>query len=75
MDTLILEKPLLRNKNDTGTGDYQLASVRERHNLPPYLAHNALSDSIATGELFLVLVKIIYGKSIPLLSNVYKHIY
>jgi len=75
LDTLILEKSLLRNKNDTGTGDYQLASVRERHNLPPYLAHNALSDSIATGELFLVLVKIIYGKSIPMLSNVYKRIY
>lgn len=75
LDTLILEKSLLRNKNDSNTGDYQLASVRERHNLPPYLAHNALSDSIATGELFLVLVKIIYGKSIPLLSNVYKRLY
>ncbi|MFT2097851.1 exonuclease domain-containing protein [Marinomonas sp. 2405UD66-6] len=75
LDTLILEKSLLRNKNDTGTGDYQLAAVRERHNLPPYLAHNALADSIATGELFLVLVKIIYGKSVPLLSNVYKRIY
>jgi DNA polymerase-3 subunit epsilon len=75
LDTLILEKSLLRNKNDSGTGDYQLASVRERHNLPPYLAHNALADSIATGELFLVLVKIIYGKSIPLLSSVYKRIY
>ncbi|MDB4837344.1 3'-5' exonuclease [Marinomonas sp.] len=75
LDTLLLEKSLLRNKNDSATGDYQLASVRERHKLPPYHAHNALSDSIATGELFLVLSKVIYGKSPPLLSGVYKNIY
>lgn len=75
LDTLILEKSLLRNKNDTGTGDFQLASVRKRHNLPPYLAHNALSDSIATGELFLVLVKTIYGKNTALLNGMYKPIY
>lgn len=75
LDTLILEKSLLRNKMDSATGDYQLASVRERYNLPPYLAHNALSDSIATGELFLALVKTIYGKKPPYLSGVYKPIY
>ncbi|GAB3477069.1 3'-5' exonuclease [Marinomonas epiphytica] len=72
LDTLVIEKSLLRNKNDTGTGDYQLASVRESHQLPPYLAHNALSDAIATGELFLVHSKIIYGKSPALLNGVFK---
>lgn len=75
LDTLIIEKSLIRNKNETGIGDYQLASVRERHNLPPYLAHNALADSIATGELFLVLAKTIYGKNPALLSGMYKPIY
>ncbi|MCV2402458.1 3'-5' exonuclease [Marinomonas sp. C2222] len=75
LDTLLLEKSLLRNKSDSGSGDYQLASVRERHNLPPYHAHNALSDSIATGELFLVLTKIIHGKSPASLRGVYKAIH
>ncbi|TXR51385.1 3'-5' exonuclease [Reinekea thalattae] len=72
LDTLILEKSLIRNRSDSGTGDYQLASVRERHGLPPYLAHNALSDSIATGELFIVLAKLIYGKTSPQLGGVYR---
>ena len=75
LDTLVIEKSLLRNKNDANSGDFQLASVRERHKLPPYLAHNALSDSIATGELFLVLTKIIYGKTPALLNGVYKPIH
>lgn len=65
IDTLAMEKSLMRNKEDNNTGDYQLSAVRERHNLPPYLAHNALADSIATGELFLVLVKIIFGRVEP----------
>jgi len=75
LDTLVIEKSLIRNKNDSGTGDYQLASVRERYNLPPYLAHNALADSIATGELFLALSKTIYGKKPGLLSGMYKSLY
>ncbi len=32
-----------------------LAAAREAHGLPPYQAHDALSDSLATAELFLVL--------------------
>lgn len=74
LDTLLLEKSLIRNRSDSGTGDYQLASVRQRHNLPPYLAHNALSDSIATGELFIVLAKLIYGKTSPQLGGVYREL-
>ena len=72
LDTLAMEKSLMRNQNDTQTGDYRLSAVRERHNLPPYLAHNALADSIATGELFLVLIKIIFGKTVPTIGRLIK---
>src|SRR6266540_2033551 len=32
-----------------------LSAAREAHGLPPYQAHDALADALATGELFLVL--------------------
>ncbi len=32
-----------------------LSAAREAHGLPPYQAHDALSDALATAELFLVL--------------------
>jgi DNA polymerase-3 subunit epsilon len=32
-----------------------LSAARETHGLPPYQAHDALSDALATAELFLVL--------------------
>ena len=72
LDTLSMEKSLIRNKSSNNTRDYRLAAVRKRHNLPPYLAHNALADSIATGELFLVLVKIIFGKTTPTIGRLIK---
>ncbi len=33
--------------------DLRLARVRERYDLPRYGSHNALSDALACGELFL----------------------
>jgi DNA polymerase-3 subunit epsilon len=35
------------------SGDLRLAKARGRYNLPRYPAHNALTDAIAAGELFL----------------------
>jgi DNA polymerase-3 subunit epsilon len=32
-----------------------LSAAREAHGLPPYQAHDALTDALATAELFLVL--------------------
>ena len=73
LDTLLIEKSLLRNKSGD-VSDFQLSSIRKRYGLPPYLAHNALADSIATGELFLVLLKQIYAKQQPKLGGIYKPI-
>ena len=40
---------------DDQTGDLRLFNLRPRYNLPRYKAHNALSDAIATAELFMAL--------------------
>lgn len=34
-------------------GELRLAALREHYNLPRYPAHNALSDAVATAELFI----------------------
>lgn len=73
LDTMLMEKYRLFNNPD-GVADYRLASVREQNNLPPYLAHNALADSIATGELFLALVKQIFGQTEPKLGRIFRPI-
>jgi DNA polymerase-3 subunit epsilon len=36
-------------------GDLRLSSLREHYQLPRYLAHNALSDALATAELYLAI--------------------
>ena len=33
------------------SGDLRLQACRDRYNLPPYPAHNALIDALATAEL------------------------
>ncbi|MDN2663488.1 3'-5' exonuclease [Psychromonas sp. 14N.309.X.WAT.B.A12] len=57
VDTLQMEKSLHIYKDNNGTDDFRLGSVRERHHLPEYSAHGALVDSLATGELYLALLK------------------
>lgn len=37
------------------SGDLRLFNLREHYNLPRYNAHNALSDALATAELFLAI--------------------
>ncbi len=56
IDTLLLAERLfsLRNHSIQPT-DLRLFNLRPRYNLPRYQAHNALSDALATAELFLAL--------------------
>lgn len=57
VDTLSIEKSLVMHKGNQKSGDFRLASTRARHGLPEYSAHGALIDALATGELFLALLK------------------
>lgn len=69
LDTLTLEKTMVFN-DGVIEPDFRLAGIRERRGLPPYLAHNAFADAVATGELFLAQVTDIFGRRTPLLGPV-----
>ena len=54
VDTLALEERLLRRREQAiQAGDLRLQGCRDRYRLPPYPAHNALIDALATAELLL----------------------
>ena len=54
VDTLRLAHRQLRQRNAVfSSEDLRLGALREHYHLPRYPAHNALSDAIAAGELFL----------------------
>ena len=56
IDTLVLAQRIFERRNHTiQTGDLRLFNLRPRYNLPNYKAHNALSDALATAELFLAM--------------------
>jgi DNA polymerase-3 subunit epsilon len=56
IDTLVLAQRLFERRNHTiQPGDLRLFNLRLRYNLPNYKAHNALSDALATAELFLAM--------------------
>lgn len=57
VDTLKIEKSLSIHKDNVGSADFRLASIRKRHGLPEYSSHGALVDALSTGELYLVLMK------------------
>lgn len=53
-DTFALERRRMERTGAVPRGeDLRLARVRERYDLPRYGSHNALSDALACGELFL----------------------
>lgn len=56
VDTLALEarRRRLRHHLDT-TGSLRLGALRAAYNLPPYRAHDCLSDALAAAELFLAM--------------------
>lgn len=70
-DTLNIEKTLLSHKN-INRNDFSLSALRSRYQLPDYDAHNALSDAIATAELFLAQSKVIYPSQHPVIKQLYK---
>ena len=58
IDTLALARKWLARRNKEATqGALRLYALRERYGLPRYNAHNALSDALATAELFLAQVE------------------
>jgi DNA polymerase-3 subunit epsilon len=68
LDTMHMEL-MMRKRRDLPMrqGDLQLATLRERYNLPRYTAHNALIDAFATAELMLAIAaKMDKGNSIRL---------
>jgi DNA polymerase-3 subunit epsilon len=65
VDTMMLEKRKLdRNQQPIHSNQLRLANLRKQYHLPPYGAHNALEDAIATAELFMAqLAQYQQGKS------------
>ncbi|MFQ6370618.1 exonuclease domain-containing protein [Shewanella sp. YIC-542] len=54
VDTLQIERRrLLRERHILPQGSLRLGACRQRYGLPVYMAHSALMDAIACGELFL----------------------
>ncbi|BAO43989.1 exonuclease domain-containing protein [Thiolapillus brandeum] len=68
IDTMqIARKRLERLQQPIQANELRLFNLRSKYGLPPYRAHNALMDAIATGELFLAqLAHGSYSKSPPL---------
>ena len=58
VDTLLQEQALLQRRDiPVKSGDLRLQACRDRYNLPPYPAHNALLDALATAELLVAMAK------------------
>ena len=61
IDTLeIGQRVFVRRNHLIQPGDLRLFNLRPRYNLPQYKAHNALSDALATAELFLAMAENLY---------------
>jgi len=71
IDTLVLARKRLDQRTALySPNDLRLFNLRERHQLPRYKAHNALSDALATAELFLAEIELKQSKSSPVLKTV-----
>ena len=63
IDTLVLAQRLFEIRNHTiQAGNLRLFNLRHQYNLPQYQAHNALSDALATAELFLAMAAEMYPR-------------
>jgi len=63
IDTLVLARRLFEIRNHTiQPNNLRLFNLRPLYNLPQYQAHNALSDALATGELFLAMAAEMYPR-------------
>ena len=71
IDTQVLAKRSFDRKNIAyKTGELRLFNLRKTYKLPPYKAHNALLDAIATAELFLAMLPTISAHDNARLSDV-----
>ena len=75
LDTLRLEKSLIMNQSEQQLGDFTLGGLRSQYGLPDYPAHEALVDAVATGELYMVLMKRIYSHAKPEFGNLYRRVH
>ncbi len=58
VDTLLQEQRLLQRRDvPIQRGDLRLQACRDRYNLPPFPAHNALLDALATAELLVAMAR------------------
>ena len=70
IDTQVLAKRSFDRRNQSyKPGELRLFNLRKIFNMPPYKAHNALLDAIATAELFLAMVNKISPKHNARLSD------
>ena len=70
IDTLMLARRWLARRNkDVEQGALRLYALREQYGLPRYHAHNALSDALATAELFLAQVERMDSRRPPTLGS------
>lgn len=72
VDTFAIEFKSLKHRGVTPYNQsMRLASLREDYNLPRYPAHNALSDAVATAELFLAQIAYRAGNDVMTLKDVF----
>ena len=58
LDTLAIERSYKNNTQQVmQQGDYRLPECRTRYGLPDYRGHDALTDALATAELFLAQIQ------------------
>lgn len=58
LDTMQIERHRRERNNDViKEGGYRLPACRERYGLPDYPGHDALTDAMATAELFLAQIR------------------
>lgn len=70
VDTLALERRRARRRSlELGEDAFRLDRCRERYGLPPYGAHQALTDALAVGELFLAIASHMAGEGRLLLKS------
>ncbi len=71
IDTLMIAKRRLDKRSVAyDPSELRLFTLRDRYALPRYNAHNALSDALATAELFFAEVAKMSGRSSPALKSV-----
>lgn len=70
LDTLKISKSM--SHDNIYQRDVRLSALRQQHQLPDYPAHHALTDAIATAELYLIQKKKLFSPSIAPIGILYQ---